>query len=168
MILGSYWGIHVGSSLTSGSPYRACFSLCLCLCLSLYVSHEWMNKIFKKNPHIWKTFQEKIFHQFTWWTVSVILSSCNLSFSGCRSDHVSLISICMSFWALLFYLTWLNIPVYRHPFSSHSDHFNSHLVLYEIDYSLLHCFSVVGHLGCFQCMVDLKSAAINIFAQTAC
>ena len=36
-----------GSSPASGSLHGACFSLCLCLCLS--VSHEKINKIFKKN-----------------------------------------------------------------------------------------------------------------------
>ena len=37
----------LGSSSTSGSRQGACFSLCLCLCLSLWVSHEWINKILK-------------------------------------------------------------------------------------------------------------------------
>ena len=37
----------LGSSPTSGSPWEACFSLCLCLYLSLHISHE-KNKIFKK------------------------------------------------------------------------------------------------------------------------
>ena len=33
-----------GSSPTSGSLHRACFSLCLCLCLSLSLSLSWTNK----------------------------------------------------------------------------------------------------------------------------
>lgn len=43
-----------------------------------------------------------------------------------------------------------------------------HSILTTVDYSLLNHFAVVGHLGCFQCVTDLKNAAITIFAQIAC
>ena len=36
----------LGSSLASGSPQETRFSLCQRFCLSLYVSHEYINKIF--------------------------------------------------------------------------------------------------------------------------
>ena len=37
-----------GSGPTLGSLHGACVSLYLCLCLSFWVSHEQINKIFKK------------------------------------------------------------------------------------------------------------------------
>ena len=43
----------LGSSPPSGSLHGACFYLCLCLCLSPCVSHEWINKIFKKKILLW-------------------------------------------------------------------------------------------------------------------
>ena len=50
-----------GWSPTSGSLHGACFSLCLYLCLSLsplFVSHEEINKILKKN-HLYKKKKRK-------------------------------------------------------------------------------------------------------------
>ena len=41
-----------GLSPTWSSPQGACFSLSLCLCLSLCVSHEKINKIFKKEEKV--------------------------------------------------------------------------------------------------------------------
>ena len=91
----------LGSSPALGSLWGACFSLCRCLCPSLCVSHEKINKIFKK-----KSISIGLF--FFWlWVILSCLFGC-LVISHCMTNIVNVLNVTCSFFKKRFYL-----PIYE-------------------------------------------------------